>query len=276
MRMVSEEDLTEVAQTRASMEREALDEPREHVERVEDMWVAGVPCRLYVPEGAGGLQLYLHGGGFVYGDLDTHDAHCRRMARRTGWAVLAVHYRRAPEHPYPAAVEDVETVGVWLATGPAEVAGLGGRLVASGDSAGANLALGSALRHRSLFEAMVLVYPFVDPSGASYDATLPVDGWGIEDLAWFWKLYLQGGEASHADADPFGAAEFRGLPRTLLQLAELDVLSTTGRTLAKRLAGDGVAVETVSYPGVGHGFWRHDDNDQHEPALVDLARFLGS
>jgi acetyl esterase len=276
MPMVSEQDLAEVEQTRASMEAEALEDLREDVKRVEEVSAAGVPCRLYVPDGADGLLLYLHGGGFVYGDLDTHDAHCRRMARRTGWAVLAVHYRRAPEHAYPAAVEDAETVGVWLETGPAEIDGLGGRLVASGDSAGANLALGLTLRHRSLFEALVLVYPFLDPSCSSYDATVPDPDFGIDDLAWFWKLYVQDADASHVDVDPLRSAEFRGLPRTLVQLAELDVLTTTGRGLVQRLADDEVAVETITYPGVGHGFWRHDDNDQHEPALADLVRFLRS
>ncbi|MGC4146601.1 alpha/beta hydrolase fold domain-containing protein, partial [Escherichia coli] len=96
--MASEEDLAEVAQTRAAMTAEAAGDHREGVHEVRDVDAAGVPCRLYRPSAEpAGLLLFFHGGGFVYGDLDTHDAHCRRVANRTGWAVLAVHYRRAPE-----------------------------------------------------------------------------------------------------------------------------------------------------------------------------------
>ena len=277
--MPSEEDLAEVAATRASMAAEAADEPGEEVRRVTDLTAGGVPCRLYEPdhpEGTGGLLVFFHGGGFVFGDLDTHDAHCRLLADRTGWAVLAVHYRRAPEHPYPAAVQDAETVTVWLATQPAELAGVPGPRAVSGDSAGANLALGVSLRHRGLYDAQVLVYPFLDPSCATYDRTISDPDFGVEDLAWFWRLYIQGADTAEVDLDPLRAADFAGLPRTLVQLAALDVLSVPGRQLAARLAEDGVRVSIATYPGVGHGFWRHDDNDQRAPALADLAAFLAA
>ncbi|MEO5853849.1 MAG: alpha/beta hydrolase [Nocardioides sp.] len=277
--VLSEEDRAEVAETRTGMAAEAAAEAtaREDVARVEDLDLGGVPGRLFEPAGATGLLLFLHGGGFVFGDLETHDAHCRRMAARTGWAVLAVHYRRAPEHAYPAAVEDADAVAGWLLAHAADLGPAGARLAVSGDSAGGNLALGLALRHPGLFAAQVLVYPFLDPSCASYDRTIPEPDFGVDVLAWFWGLYLQGREpGTDPDLDPLVAASFEGLPPTLVQLAELDVLTPTGRLLAERLAADGVPVEVETYAGVGHGFWRHPDNDRMEPALDGVRDFLAA
>ncbi|MGI8645454.1 MAG: alpha/beta hydrolase fold domain-containing protein, partial [Nocardioides sp.] len=87
-------------------------------------------------------------------------------------------------------------------------------------------------------------------------------------------LYVQGADTADVDLDPLRARDFAGLPRTLVQLAALDVLTAPGEQLAARLAEDGVRVSIATYPGVGHGFWRHDDNDQHDPALADLTAFL--
>ncbi len=268
---VTEKDRAEVAETRAGAAEDAAVEPREQIASVRDVDAGGVPCRFYSPTEPRGVLLYFHGGGFVYGDLDTHDAHCRRMVNRSGWAVLAVHYRRAPEHAFPAAVDDAEQVADWLLT---DEQGRH-RLVVGGDSAGANLALTVALRHPDRFVGQLLVYPFLDPSCDSYDRSVPDADFGMEDLVWFWRMYLQGqGAAGDLRADPLLAASYAGLPPALLQLAELDVLTPPGRLLADRLAGDGVPTDVVVYPGVGHGFWRHDDNDQGESALADVARFL--
>ncbi len=276
--MVSETDSAEVIRTRAEMTAEAVADAQAGtgpgLARVADLDAAGVPCRLYEPAPTSGVLVYFHGGGFVYGDLDTHDVHCRRVAAQTGWSVLAVHYRRAPEQPFPAAVEDAETVAQWLIGGPA-VLGDPARLVVGGDSAGANLALGVALRHRDLFGAQVLVYPFLDPSCASYDTAITNPDFDIEALAWFWKLYVGDTDLGDVELDPLAARDFEGLPRTLVQLGALDVLTTTGERLVERLRNDQVEVESITYPGVGHGFWRHDDNDQHAPALADLTGFLG-
>jgi len=270
-----EEDLAEVAETRATMTVVAADELREDVARVEDLDLDGVPGRLYEPQDAAGMMVFFHGGGFVFGDLDTHDAHCRRLSNRTGWAVLAVDYRLAPEQPYPAAVEDADTVAAWLL---AHATGLGPaatRLAVGGDSAGANLALGLALRQPGLFAAQVFVYPFLDPSCESYDQTILDPDFGVEDLAWFWRLYLQGRDpGTDPDLDPLRAESFAGLPPALVQLAELDVLTAPGRQLAEQMASDGVPVEVETYSGVGHGFWRHPDNDRHAPALDGIRDFL--
>lgn len=275
--VLSEEDRAEVAGTRAGMAVEAAAEAREDVARVEHLDLGGVPGRLFEPDAATGLLVLFHGGGFVFGDLDTHDAHCRRVANRTGWAVLAVDYRRAPEHPYPAAVEDADAVAGWLLAHAADLGPAGARLVVGGDSAGANLALGVALRQPGLFAAQMLVYPFLDPTCASYDRTIAEPDFGVDDLAWFWQLYLQGREpGTDADLDPLAAESFGGLPPTLVQLAELDVLSAPGRQLAERMAADGVPVQVETYSGVGHGFWRHPENDRMEPALAGVRDFLAA
>ena len=261
-------DLAQVRAEREAARAEASAEPVVDVARVSDVDAGGVPARLYEPDHAPGVLLYLHGGGFVYGDLVTHDGFARRLAARTGWAVLLPDYRRAPEHPWPAAAEDAAAAADWLA-------GQGHpRLVAVGDSAGAAMALGEAMRHRQRYAGQVLVYPYIDPSAASYGRDVPGADFSSERAAWFWNLYLQGADSSTDDALHALARDVSGLPPTLVQLAELDVLTSTGRRLAEHLARSGVAVTTTVYPGVQHGFWRHTDNDQGEPALDHVAAFL--
>jgi acetyl esterase len=264
-----EADLALVRAERAEARTEAAAEPTEEVADVADLDAGGVPARRYRPAGAVGTMLYLHGGGFVLGDLVTHDGFARRLANRTGWSVVVPDYRRAPEHAWPAADEDCAAAGDWLAAQGDE-----GPRVVVGDSAGAALALGETLRHPARYAAQVLVYPFVDPAGGSYDRELTGLDLPLERAAWFWDLYLQGQDSRGDDALHVLERDVTGLPRTLLQLAELDVLTPTGHLLAERLAGAGVTVTTEVYPAVQHGFWRHLDNDRAEPALADVARFL--
>ena len=269
---MSPEELAAVAAERAEMRREAAAEDRLPVATVEDVDAGGVPARLYAPAGARGALLYLHGGGFVLGDLVTHDGIARRLAARTGWAVLLVDYRLAPEHPWPAADDDTRASGGWLAGQGFE------RLAVIGDSAGAALALGEALRNPERYAAQVLVYPFVDPAGTTYDRrpglALDLD---VDRCASFWDLYLQGADASGDEAlHVLDRESLAGLPPALLQLAEHDVLTPTGLLLAERLVADGVATEVVLYPGVQHGFWRRTDNDHGEAAVADVAAFLAA
>lgn len=273
---VDAKDFAEVAKTRAAMLRESVDDPREPVAQVLDDDAGGVPVRIYLPAGATGSILFVHGGGFVYGEPDTHDAHARRMAVRTGRAVCFVHYRRAPEAPYPAAVEDVLVVSDWwhdrldsLGLDPAQQ-------VALGDSAGANLAFVAALHHRERYQRLVLVYPFLDPGLGSYERENDCEQLSLERSAWFWRLYAPDqARWREPDLDPLTVSSYAGLPPTLIQLAEKDVLVSTGRLLADRLRVSGVEVEVREYPGVHHGFWRRFDNDQSEPAQADLAAWLG-
>ena len=265
----SPDELSELAQVRRDLRIEAAGEVKALVARVEDVDAGGVPARLYVPNDAPGALLYLHGGGFALGDPVSHDGIARRLAARTGWAVLMPDYRLSPEHAWPAADEDTATAGDWLVEQDFD------ELVVVGDSAGAALALGEALRAPGRYAGQVLVYPFVDPTCASYDAELDVTDLPMDRCEMFWRLYLQGADAS---ADPalgvLDGGSLAGLPRTLIQLAELDVLTRTGQRLADRLGDDGVATRVELYPGVQHGFWRRTDNDQAEPALAGLAGFV--
>jgi acetyl esterase len=269
MAVATAEQLAELATARAEAEAEAAREPKLPVARVEDVDAAGVPARLYVPEGATGALLYLHGGGFAMGNLVTHDGFARRLAVRTGWAVLLPDYRLSPEHAWPSADEDAAAAASWLARQDFD------RLVVVGDSAGSALAIGEVLRHPERYVGQVQVYPFVDPSCASYDADRADADLPIERCRLFWRLYLQG-------ADPAGdpalhvldRPSLAGQPPALVQLAEIDVLTPTGRRYARKLADDGVPVRVELYPGVQHGFWRRTDNDQAAPALDHVADFL--
>jgi acetyl esterase len=267
--MVDAEDVAAMVAARAAAHEEAALETKEPVARVEDVLAGGVPARLYVPDGAPGVLLYLHGGGFALGDLVTHDGISRRLANRTGWAVLLVDYRRSPEHPWPAADADTAAAADWL------VGQDFARRVVIGDSAGAALALGEALRHPTRYDAQVLVYPFVDPACDSYDRALAGVDLDLARCELFWRIYLQGADVS---ADPalhvLGRQSLAGLPPTLVQLAERDVLTPTGRLLADRLAASEVPTLLDVHPGVEHGFWRRTDNDRSEPALAEVARFL--
>ncbi len=134
------------------------------------------------------MLVFLHGGGFVFGDVETHDAPARRLANRTGRAVLSVDYRRPPEHPFPAAPDDVDTALRWLVRRAAELGFDRERIATVGDSAGGNLALVAAMSNRA-WSRLVLVYPFVDASmsGASYAAT--DGGMTRGDAEWYWQQY---------------------------------------------------------------------------------------
>jgi acetyl esterase len=265
--LVTAEVLAELELARSEARAEAQAQEKLPVDRVDDVDAGGVPARLYVPEGATGAVLYLHGGGFAMGDLVTHDAFARRMALRTGWAVLLPDYRRSPEHAWPAAADDAAAASDWLAGQGWE------RLVVVGDSAGSALAIGEVLRHPDRWVGQVQVYPFVDPSCASYDAGLVGADLPVERCRLYWQLYLQGG-AGDAALHVLERGTLAGQPPALVQLAEIDVLTPTGHRYAERLADDGVPVEVRVYPGVQHGFWRQLDNDQSGPALDDVAGFL--
>jgi acetyl esterase len=216
----------------------------------------------------------------VFGDLDTHDAQARRVANRTGLAVLAVDYRRPPEHRFPAAVHDTDRAWAWLLREGAD-RGLGtARPVVLGDSAGANLALGLALRHPGHVAATVLVYPFLDPALAapSYERE---GGGGLSraEARWYWQQYVDSPhDLEHPDLAPLRSDPARlaaiGGP-VLVQAAEHDPLVDENRLLADRLREVGVDVHLTTYAGMVHGFWRHPELfDAAEDSLAETAAFL--
>lgn len=267
----------DVDEQRRLARQQAAAEPREEVGHVEDVDAAGVPCRLYLPaQGSGGAILFLHGGGFVFGDLDTHDPQARRMANRTGLAVLAVDYRRPPEHRFPAAPADVDAALAWL-VGAAPALGLDvSRLVALGDSAGGNLALVAALRNPNVFAATVLVYPFIDPRQRYDSYRREAGGLGADEAAWYWQQYARSAD-DYADPDlaPIDSEALHTLPPTLVVAAEHDPLVDEDVDLARRLEAAGVPTTLSTYPGMIHGFWRRPEQfDAAEESLAEIADFL--
>jgi acetyl esterase len=279
-------DAEGIRQQRLLAREAGLGEPKEDVGSVEDLSAHGVPCRLLhprAPDGAAGAVtpclVYLHGGGFVFGDIESHDAQARRLANRTGRAVLAVDYRRPPEHVFPAALHDCETALVWLLEHGRDHGLDTTRTALVGDSAGANLALGTMLRRPGRVEASVLVYPFLDPTTSSPSYASTRGGLDRGDARWFWRQYVEPGAAPETWADPelapLRSSSLGSLPRTLVQIAGADTLVDEDRALVHLARDQGAEVAEVTYDGMVHGFWRHPSLfDAAETALADAAAFL--
>lgn len=226
---------------------------------VQTLSAEGVPVRLYRP--AAGLLpvvLFLHGGGWVLGDLDSHDALCRHIAAASGLAVLAVDYRLAPEHPFPAAVDDAATSLRWLAEAAGSLTLDPARIAVMGDSAGGNLATVLALMARDgdlpPIRCQVLAYPVTDVTLDQPSQALAGPGWTLTGagMRWFRELYL-GGQTPDWRAAPL-RADPRGLAPALILTAGADPLADEGIAYAGHLARGGVWVEHRHYPGQMHGF----------------------
>jgi acetyl esterase len=236
----------------------------------QDQTIAGpagpIPIRVYRPEGVAAsapIVLYLHGGGFVIGNLDTHDVVCRSYCRAAGAVVVSADYRLAPEHPYPAAADDAFAAFRFVAANAASLGGDPARIVVGGDSAGGNLAVVAALRARDeggpAPAALIPFYPVTDLADLGRNASYRAYGDGsaglsARDMEWFTEQYCPPPRRREAYASPIAAASLRGLPPTLVVLAEHDVLHDEGRDLAVRLAADGVPTTLLEVSGVNHGF----------------------
>jgi acetyl esterase len=271
---------TDIEESRAAAREEAARLPREDVAHVEDVDAGGVRCRLYEPADAvDGVLLHLHGGGFVFHDIDVHDAAARRLANRVGLRVLSVDYRRPPEHRFPAAPDDVDTVLRWCADG---ADGAGGRLAGPtylhGDSAGGNLALVAALRNPGRLRALVLTYPFLDPQAAGESYLTAADGFDPREAAWYWEQYARTPEdLANPDLAPLLSDRLHTLPPTLVVSAEHDPLRDEAELLATRLAEAGVSAVGIRFLGQLHGFWRHTEVfDAAEPLTRTIAGFVRS
>jgi acetyl esterase len=217
------------------------------IAHVTDDTAAGVPVRIYEPERAHGTVAYLHGGGWVLGDLESVDAVCRALADESGARVVSIDYRLAPEHPFPAALSDA------LAATQAVNAD-----VVAGDSAGANLAAVVARQLRDQIKLQVLVYPVTDagintPSYGEFDGRFGLTAAAMQH---FWDLYLDGAEGLHPDASPLRATDLEGAPPAYILTASHDVLRDEGEAYAAALEGAGVAVTLHRQDGAIHGFWR--------------------
>jgi len=225
-----------------------------------------IPLRVYRPAGAtAGTPLpalvYFHGGGWVIGDLDTHDVQCRQLTAEAGITVVAVDYRLAPEHKFPAAVDDAWAATRWVAEHGSELGVDARRLAVAGDSAGGNLAAVVALLARDAgapaIALQVLVYPVTDIGAETRSYRDFADGYLLtrESMRWFTNHYVKSpSEAQDWRVSPLRAASLAGLPPALVITAGFDPLRDEGAAYAARLVDAGGRVDYVSYGGMIHGF----------------------
>jgi acetyl esterase len=225
----------------------------------------GLRARHYAPADPGGPQpllVFFHGGGFVFGDLDTHDGLCRLLCAHAGAHVLAVDYRLAPEHPFPAPVEDAVAALAWAHANAAALGADPGRIGVGGDSAGGNLAAVAVQLEREAggpaAVLQLLIYPVTDFTGWRASRELFGEGFFLTnaEMDWFEAHYLGGSRelASDPRASPLLAAELAGLPPALVVTAAFDPLRDEGEEYAHALSAAGVPTVLRRFPGVIHGF----------------------
>jgi acetyl esterase len=220
--------------------------------------------RVYTPHGEPPFPIvvWFHGGGWVVGTLDTFDTICRALAAAVPAVVVAVDYRLAPEHRFPAAVEDSYAATMWASRNAAELRGAQHRLAVAGDSAGGNLAavvaLGARDRGGPAIGFQLLVYPITDVGMDTASYREKADGYYLTaaGMRWYWDHYLGGADGTSPDASPLRAAFFGGLPPALVITAEHDPLRDEGEAYAARLRAAGVPAAVSRYPGMVHGFFR--------------------
>jgi acetyl esterase len=246
--------------------RDSGGEP-EPVHEVANLKIAGpggeLPLRLYRPTSERPLPalLYFFGGGWVLGTIDTADGVSRSLANSSGALVVVVGYRLAPEHRFPAAIDDCYATVRWVAGHAEEIGADPARLAVGGDSAGGNLAAGVALRTRADGPALVgqlLVYPNTDQLADDQSMRAADDPFlfNRHSVAWYRRHYLTNpGDAANPLASPLRAQSLAGLPPALVITAEYDPLRDQGEAYARRLADDGVQVELSRYRGMAHGFF---------------------
>ena len=258
------------------------------IHSVRDEHVAGpagdIPVRLYVPSETLPLPavVYLHGGGWAVGSVETYDAVCRRLAHAAGCIVVSVDYRLAPEHKFPAGLEDAYAAAAWVVQHGADWGVDNGRVAVAGDSAGGALAtvVCQMARDRSgpQFVLQLLIYPNTDyeferPSmiecGRGY--TISVD-----DMHWFWGHYLNdAGDLDNPYVVPMRAESLSGLPPALIISAGYDFLRDEDEAYGRKLADDGVRATMTRYPGMIHGFFGMGGIlDEADVALAEVAHAL--
>jgi acetyl esterase/lipase len=228
--------------------------------------VGSIPLRVYRPAGVSDSQrlpalVFFHGGGWVIGDLETHDVACRQVTAEAGVSVIAVDYRLAPEHKFPAAVDDAWAATRWIVAHADELGIDATRLAVGGDSAGGNLAAVVALLARDAgaprIALQILTYPVTDLVSESQSYADLADGYMLtrDSMRWFRAQYLAK-EADAADwrVSPLRAPSLAGLPPALVITAGYDPLRDEGEAYARRLREAGVTVDAVCFGGMIHGF----------------------
>ncbi|MEQ8745916.1 alpha/beta hydrolase [Pyruvatibacter sp.] len=260
-----------------------LDLPDVPIGKTEDIVIPGpagdIPARIYTPVAGGGAALpclvFFHGGGFVIGGLGTHDALCRTLANEAGVRVVAVDYRLAPEHAYPAAAEDCYAATAWVEQNAGDLGIDPNAIAVGGDSAGGNLAAVVALMARTKkgpqIAFQLLIYPTTDFTDAEQWGSRTQFGEGYflekETMRWFESQYMGGNDAARSEetASPLGARDLSGLPPAYVITAGFDPLRDEGKAYADALNAAGTKAEYIDYPGMIHGFFNMQ-------GVLDVAR----
>lgn len=242
-----------------------LPEPVGRIDHILIPTEAGeVLARVFTPEGDGPFPVivYFHGGGWVIANLDVYEPSCRRLCNAADSIVVSVAYRQAPEHKFPAAVNDAYAALQWVLENAATLNGDPLRVAVAGESAGGNLATVACLRAKDegglMPAAQLLVYPVTDSqmNSPSYTEQANAKPLNAAMMQWFWGHYLNNmSEGEHVYASPLRAPDLTGLPPTTVITAELDPLRDEGEAYAQRLADAGVPVKTRRYEGVTHEFF---------------------
>ncbi|SRR5579883_2256380 len=279
----------------APQARQAMDQmaavtrgPGEPVAKVEDRSIPGpdgsVPVRIYTPEGSAPfpVMVFFHGGGWVIGNIESHDALCRKLTNAIGCVTVSVDYRLAPESKFPAAAEDCYAATLWVSENAAALGCDPKRLAVCGDSAGGNLAAAVPLMARDrgkppiAFQA--LLYPCTDGTLETGSMKELAEGYFLTRgaMVWFWNHYLRDDQdRTHPYAAPIHAPELKGLPPALIITAEFDPLRDEGEAYAARLSKAGVPVTCTRYDGTIHGFVSMADNlDKGKDAIKQVVSTL--
>lgn len=271
----------------------AMGGPAPRVSKVEDRTIPGpagdMPVRIYTPDRESNdaieypLLVYFHGGGWVLGNLDTHDSLCRSLANSAGCVVVSVDYRLAPENRFPAAVEDAYGAVCWASENAHLLNGDASRLLVGGDSAGGNLAAVSCLMAKERggpdVVHQLLLYPVLDLSSFN-KASYQVHGEGYlltaQSMVYYRDQYLRNeGDRKNPYASPLLADDLSGLPPATVVAAELDVLTDEGKAYADRLNGAGVPATYWCYDQMIHPFLNFlDVVDRAGSAVFEIGKLL--
>ena len=240
---------------------------KEPVHAVEDRTIPGpageIPVRVYRPSAATGLPVlvYLHGGGWVICDLETHDPTCRAISNGADCVVVSVDYRLAPEHKFPAAADDAYAATAWVAQHAQELGADASRVAIGGDSAGGNLTAAVALMARERagppLAFQVLIYPVLDLASESASRKENGEGYFLTaaGMTWYEEQYLRDdADRKNVLASPLLAGDLAGLPPALVVTAEYDPLRDEGEAYGRRLTEAGVPATVSRYDGMFHGF----------------------
>ncbi len=246
---------------------------------VEDLTAGDIPVRVYrVSKDKGQpVLVYFHGGGWVIGDLETHDGPCRQLALAADCTVVAIDYRLAPEHPFPASIDDCYRATQWVADNADSLGIDADKLSVAGDSAGGNLSASVRIKARDengpeiCFQ--LLIYPVTDArmNTVSYDDNS--DGYLLtrESMQWFWNHYIGDDHVDNPLASPLAASDHSKLPPACIITAEFDPLRDEGEAYGEALRQAGVTTKIVRFDGMIHGFFGMTDILDGSRQAMDLA-----